>query len=215
MINCPSCEGYQRDIRQLQTELVAERAKLIVPGSMKCAKCSFGLMRVNLYVRNGTTGPGDNATEPCPNGCGPLWPETWEQAAHDAMKSAQKAFEDLAAERARAAALEVRLKEWTDLHRDAVAERDKLQTAANNLLCAMSDYDPVSNESTDTLDKAADELRERVRQLEKERLYQVIYTPPPVSPLGCSHERWTTIATLGAGFNVEHKRQCLACKSIF
>lgn len=102
MINCPSCEGYQRDIRQLQTELVAERAKLIVPGSMKCAKCSFGLMRVNLYVRNGTTGPGDNATEPCPNGCGPLWPETWEQAARDAWKTAEKTFDELAAMRANA-----------------------------------------------------------------------------------------------------------------
>lgn len=204
MINCPSCEGYQRDIRQLQTELVAERAKLIVPGSMKCAKCSFGLMRVNLYVRNGTTGPGDNATEPCPNGCGPLWPETWEQAARDAWKSAEKAFDDLAAERARADALEVRLKEWTDLHRDAVAERDH----TNELL------DSAHAQNANLIQQNK-ELRERVRQLEKERLYQALYTPPPVSLLGCPHERWTTIAMLNIHGSVEHKRQCLACKSIF
>jgi len=59
------------------------------------------------------------------------------------------------------------------------------------------------------------ELRERVRQLEKERLYQALYTPQPVSPLGCPHERWTTIAMLNIHGSVEHKRQCLACKSIF
>ena len=54
-----------------------------IPGVMHCAKCKFRLVRTNLYVRNGTTGPGDNATEPCPNGCGPLWPVTWEQEARE------------------------------------------------------------------------------------------------------------------------------------
>lgn len=87
---------------QLERDLAAARAKLVVPGSMKCAKCAFVLTRVNLYVQNGAMGPGNNDTEPCPNGCGPLWPETWEQAARDAWKSAEKAFDDLAAERARA-----------------------------------------------------------------------------------------------------------------
>ena len=61
----------------------AEQARL-VPGEMRCAKCNFGLIRTNLYVNNGTTGPGSNETEPCPNGCGPLWPETWEHSAREA-----------------------------------------------------------------------------------------------------------------------------------
>lgn len=55
----------------------------VVPGVMHCAKCKFRLVRTNLYVSDGTTGPGDNTTEPCPNGCGPLWPVTWEQEARE------------------------------------------------------------------------------------------------------------------------------------
>jgi hypothetical protein len=53
----------------------------VVPGVMHCAKCKFQLIRTNLYFGNGTTGPGDNKTEPCPNGCGPLWPVSWKQQA--------------------------------------------------------------------------------------------------------------------------------------
>lgn len=71
--------------------LTAERERadkaqkaLFVPGEMHCAKCKFTLIRTNLYVQNGTTGPGNNETEPCPNGCGPLWPETWERSAREA-----------------------------------------------------------------------------------------------------------------------------------
>lgn len=58
----------------------------VVPGVMRCAKCEFRLQRVNLYVGNGTVGAGDNRTEPCPNGCGPLWPVTWEQEARECWK---------------------------------------------------------------------------------------------------------------------------------
>jgi hypothetical protein len=34
-------------------------------------------------MRSGTVGPGTNETEPCPNGCGPLWPQTWRDEARD------------------------------------------------------------------------------------------------------------------------------------
>jgi len=62
----------------------------LVPGVMRCAKCAFQLHRVTLYVRSGTTGAGDSDTEPCPNGCGPLWPVTWRQWAEEAQEYAQR-----------------------------------------------------------------------------------------------------------------------------
>jgi len=60
----------------------------LVPGVMRCAKCSFRLVRTNLHVPSGGFSAGDNKTEPCPNGCGPLWPETWEQRAREAEQLA-------------------------------------------------------------------------------------------------------------------------------
>jgi len=62
----------------------------VVPGQMRCAKCKFGLTRVNLNVNVGTATAGDTKTEPCPNGCGPLWPITWEQWARDGWDAAEQ-----------------------------------------------------------------------------------------------------------------------------
>ncbi len=55
----------------------------IVPGMMYCAKCKFCLTRRTLYVQSGNVGSGTNETEPCPNGCGPLWPMTWKMLCDD------------------------------------------------------------------------------------------------------------------------------------
>ena len=65
----------------------------IVPGMMSCAKCNFVLTRTTFYMGNGTTGPGDNKTEPCPNGCGPLWPLTWRRMAEDSIKQCEASLE--------------------------------------------------------------------------------------------------------------------------
>ena len=62
----------------------------IVPGCMRCAKCGFQLQRTTLFMGNGASAPGDNKTEPCPNGCGPLWPVTWEQEARDWWKAGER-----------------------------------------------------------------------------------------------------------------------------
>lgn len=72
---------------------VRPRRADVVPGVMHCARCKFRLQRVNLYVNVGTVGAGDNDTEPCPNGCGPLWPVTWEQEAREGYKLAEDLFE--------------------------------------------------------------------------------------------------------------------------
>lgn len=76
-------------------------AENLVPGVMRCAKCEFQLVRTNLYVNSGTAGPSDSRTEPCPNGCGPLWPITWKQWAEEAQKTAERFFDEAEAERAK------------------------------------------------------------------------------------------------------------------
>lgn len=81
-----------------------ERNENFVPGVMHCAKCRFRLNRINLNVNVGTVTAGDNKTEPCPNGCGPLWPITWEQEAREGYAALEAMFERAyAAEQALAA----------------------------------------------------------------------------------------------------------------
>lgn len=81
-----------------------ERNENFVPGVMHCAKCRFRLNRTNLNVNVGTVTAGDNKTEPCPNGCGPLWPITWEQEAREGYAALEAMFERAyAAEQALAA----------------------------------------------------------------------------------------------------------------
>lgn len=68
--------------------------QLVVPGMMRCAKCEFGLTRRVLYTQSGNVGAGDNKTEPCPNGCGPLWPVTWKDYADDLEERLMKELEE-------------------------------------------------------------------------------------------------------------------------
>ncbi|MGL6223881.1 MAG: hypothetical protein ACRC6L_09895 [Steroidobacteraceae bacterium] len=68
----------------------------LVPGVMRCAKCNFQVHRVVLYMGNGAVGAGDSKTEPCPNGCGPLWPVTWAQWATEAHEYAERLQSELA-----------------------------------------------------------------------------------------------------------------------
>jgi hypothetical protein len=72
-----------------------------VPGKVHCAKCGFTLVRTNLYVNSGTTGPGGEETEPCPNDGNPMLPVTWEQEAREAWKINEQLFDRaIAAEKA-------------------------------------------------------------------------------------------------------------------
>lgn len=74
---------------------MSTEAPHLVPGLMHFAQCHFALTRTNLNFRNGTVSAGDNKTEPCPNGCGPLWPVTWEQHARKGWEVAERYFEDV------------------------------------------------------------------------------------------------------------------------
>lgn len=69
-----------------QGKLAAGATYGYVPGVMHCIRCKFQLNRITLNVADGNAYAGDNKTEPCPNGCGPLWPMTWEQEARDCWK---------------------------------------------------------------------------------------------------------------------------------
>lgn len=86
-----------------------------VPGKMRCALCKFVLTRVSLYMGNGAVGPGDNKTEPCPNGCGPLWPLTWEQEARDGYAIGEQLMERALAAEAALAAMQTRSASVTPL----------------------------------------------------------------------------------------------------
>lgn len=66
-----------------------EKRTDLVPGVMRCAKCEFQLVRQVLAVNLGEVFAGHSKTEPCPNGCGPLWPVTWKQYAEQAMDAAE------------------------------------------------------------------------------------------------------------------------------
>lgn len=98
---------HERDLAAALVRAQKAEAALLCPGQMRCAKCKFELTRRTMYVQSGTIGAGTSETEPCPNGCGPLWPVTWEQEARSCYASLdrlfdekQKAESDLAALRA-------------------------------------------------------------------------------------------------------------------
>lgn len=90
---------------ELRAEVARLKSTLVVPGVMHCAKCNFELTRVTLYMGNGAVGPGDSNTEPCPNGCGPMWPVTWESRAREQMAVAERFFDEKQKAEAELAAL--------------------------------------------------------------------------------------------------------------
>lgn len=79
------------------SQQASSRRADLVPGVMHCAKCKFQLNRVTLCVSDGNAYAGDNKTEPCPNGCGPLWPVTWEQEARKSWTALEEMHEKLVA----------------------------------------------------------------------------------------------------------------------
>lgn len=87
---CSVCE----EIASLTAQLERAKAALLCPGQMRCAKCKFELSRRTLFALSGTVGAGTSETEPCPNGCGPLWPVTWEQEARSCYASLDRLFDE-------------------------------------------------------------------------------------------------------------------------
>jgi hypothetical protein len=93
----PLREAYGSAADAIDAHLAEQPRNDLCLGVMRCAKCKLQLIRTNLYVANGTTGPGDNKTEPCPNGCGPLWPVTWKEYAQKLEETVDKLWDELQA----------------------------------------------------------------------------------------------------------------------
>jgi len=88
-----SMDEYIRQAEKLEQQLNERDERLFVPGVMYCAKCDYSLIRSNINMSAGSVTAGDNKTGPCPNGCGPLWPETWEKRCNDNEKLLDESFE--------------------------------------------------------------------------------------------------------------------------
>lgn len=65
----------------------------LAPGQMRCPRCNFRLIRSALNTKTGAISDGSSQSEPCPNGCGPLWPVTWREEAQDLAHVAHTANE--------------------------------------------------------------------------------------------------------------------------
>jgi len=91
---------YEERIAELESSVIA-------PGIMRCAKCEFVLTKNSINMAAGTITAGDSKTEPCPNGCGPLWPVTWREQALEMRDSSEQWFDELQAAKNRIAELEV------------------------------------------------------------------------------------------------------------
>lgn len=101
----------EKDISELEAarRRIAElESSVIAPGIMRCANCSFVLTKNSINMSAGTITAGDSKSEPCPNGCGPLWPVTWREKALQARDDSEQWFEDLQAAKARITELESR-----------------------------------------------------------------------------------------------------------
>ena len=103
-VSSPLAELEAKDERISELE-----SSVLVPGVLRCAKCHFQLTKKILCMRSGTVGSGDSKTEPCPNGCGPLWPVTWQQWATEMDEQAGKYFDGLKEAERRIAELEAKL----------------------------------------------------------------------------------------------------------
>lgn len=95
-------EAKDKRIAELESSVIA-------PGIMRCAKCEFVLTKNNLNLAAGTITAGDSKTEPCPNGCGPLWSVTWREQAIQSRDDSEQWFEELQAAKSRVSELEVKL----------------------------------------------------------------------------------------------------------
>ena len=86
-------EAQRAQLARLQEELERAQQERIVPGVMRCAKCHFRLVRTTIHYPSASFSAGDSKTEPCPNGCGPLWPVTWQDEARENLDRAEEQME--------------------------------------------------------------------------------------------------------------------------
>ncbi|MGX5099923.1 ead/Ea22-like family protein [Enterobacter cloacae] len=95
-------------LEEAEKRIAELSSAVIAPGIMRCAGCGFVLTKNSINMAAGTIAAGNSKTEPCPNGCGPLWPVTWKEQAIEMRDSSEQWFEELLEARQRIAELEAR-----------------------------------------------------------------------------------------------------------
>ena len=85
----------EREKQSAEEEIKRLREWVYVPGEMKCAKCGFVCHKMILCATTGRVGVDTReTTEPCPNGCGPLWRRSYKEADDEAGKRMVALFDE-------------------------------------------------------------------------------------------------------------------------
>ncbi len=96
------------ELEAAEKRIAEQQSAIIAPGIMRCAGCGFVLTKNSINMVAGTITAGDSKTEPCPNGCGPLWPVTWKEQAIQMRDDSEQWFLELQQAKNRIAELEAR-----------------------------------------------------------------------------------------------------------
>ena len=96
------------ELEAAEKHIAEQQSAIIAPGIMRCAGCGFVLTKNSINMAAGTITAGDSKTEPCPNGCGPLWPVTWKEQALQMRDDSEQWFIELQQAKNRIAELEAR-----------------------------------------------------------------------------------------------------------
>lgn len=96
------------ELEAAEKRIAEQQSAIIAPGIMRCAGCGFVLTKNSINMAAGTITAGDSKTEPCPNGCGPLWPVTWKEQALQMRDDSEQWFIELQQAKNRIAELEAR-----------------------------------------------------------------------------------------------------------
>ncbi|EFP0620927.1 ead/Ea22-like family protein [Escherichia coli] len=101
-------EDAEAKLEAAEKRIAEQQSAIIAPGIMRCAGCGFVLTKNSINMAAGTITAGDSKTEPCPNGCGPLWPVTWKEQALQMRDDSEQWFIELQQAKNRIAELEAR-----------------------------------------------------------------------------------------------------------
>ncbi|HHF8096227.1 TPA: ead/Ea22-like family protein [Escherichia coli] len=114
------------ELESAEKRIAEQQSAIIAPGIMRCAGCGFVLTKNSINMAAGTITAGDSKTEPCPNGCGPLWPVTWKEQALQMRDDSEQWFIELQQAKNRIAELEGDA--FNPAILDVVAERQRQQS---------------------------------------------------------------------------------------
>lgn len=72
------------------------KAATLFPGVVCCAKCGFSRTYINANFESEELTAGDSKPETCPNGCGPLWHDTYHNQYNELYDHTQAIQAELA-----------------------------------------------------------------------------------------------------------------------